>query len=169
MNRKHRGLHFLSFSIALLGFLTSCFLCGGTVRAAEYTYSFTYSGTSTSNTVYWDDSLTVGQIKGVIVTFNYGATVYNNVAWRNFAKDRGLALLLMINLDILGIPANTTDGMSLINSTLSSVATQSGHSELAASTIPFDGGQSSIAAWRHASEWSQSGRSLDCQQGFHVD
>ena len=105
------------------------------LNAAEYAYTNNYYGTAYTNYVYHDDSLT--QIKGVIVTFNYGANVYSDPAWRNFAKDRSLALFLILNQDTLGIPANVPDGLTIFTNTLRYVATNgSGHLELTNSTLP---------------------------------
>lgn len=107
------------------------------LRGAEYQYTNSYAGTAYTNFVYCDDSIAAGQIKGVIVTFNYAATVYNDAAWRNFAKDRGLALFLILNQDTLGIPAYVPDGLAIFTNTLRYVATNgSGHLELANSTLP---------------------------------
>lgn len=107
------------------------------VRAAEYTYPGNYYGTPYTNSVYFDSTVAPGQLKGVVVTFNYGATVYNNPAWRNFAKDRRLALLLMLNQDTLGIPAYVPDGLVILTNTLVSAARATGHTELSAATLPM--------------------------------
>ncbi len=110
---------------------------GGDLQAAEYSYINNYYGTPYTNSLYFDGTLAAGQVRGVIVTFNYGATVYYNAAWRNFAKDRGLALLLLLNQDTLGIPAYIPDGLTILSNTLASVASTSGHAELAASSLPM--------------------------------
>ena len=110
---------------------------GTPLLAAEYTFTNNYYGTPYTNRIFFDDSFVPGQLKGVIVTFNYGATVYANTAWRNFAKDRGLALLLLLNQDTLGIPAYVPDGTNILSVTLASIANASGHAELAGSTLPL--------------------------------
>ena len=120
----------LSIRCFLLGLLLALNL-----RAAEYAYTNNYYGTAYTNYVYYDNSLT--QIKGVIVTFNYGANVYFDPAWRNFAQDRSLSLFLILNQDTLGIPANVADGLTIFTNTLRYVATNgSGHLELTNNALP---------------------------------
>jgi len=105
--------------------------------AAEYGYTNNYYGTGYTNLVYFDNSLATGQIQGVIVTFNYGATVFADPAWINFAKDHNLALLLMLDQDTLGIPAYVPDGLTILSNTLAAASAASGHAELAVSTLPL--------------------------------
>lgn len=105
--------------------------------AAEYSYSNSYSGTVYTNLLYFDDSIPTGQIRGVIITFNYGANIYSSSIWRNFARDRNLALLLFVNQDTLGTPAYVPDGLVILTNTLATVAAASGHNELKASTLPL--------------------------------
>ena len=112
---------------------------GGRVSAAEFTHNFTYASIAYTNKVYCDDSIAFGQIKGAIVAFNYGGAdqAYSLPIWRNFAKDRNLALVLMINQDTFGIPAYTPDATTVLNNTLTAAATGLGHSELSAGTLPY--------------------------------
>ncbi len=120
---------------AIMGIITM--FAVGAPRAAEYTYTNNYYGTPYTNSIYFDGTLPAGQVRGVVVSFNYGATVYYNAAWRNFAKDRRLALLLMLNQDTLGVPAYIPDGLAILSNTLASVASDCGHAELVANTLPM--------------------------------
>jgi autotransporter-associated beta strand protein len=101
---------------------------------------------SYTNKVWFDDSL-VGSgssgIKGSIVVFDYGnaAGIYTSQAWRNFATSKGLSLTLMTGQDSFGDATsgvyNTSYGLTVLNNTLASAATQSGRGELGASTLPL--------------------------------
>lgn len=131
-----RPMHQSHFPGLLLAGL-ACF--SGRAPAAEYTYNFTYASTAYTNKVYCDDAIASGQIKGAIVAFNYGNAdqAYSLSIWRNFAKDRNLALVLMVSQDTFGIPANTSAGTTVLNDTLTAAATGLSHSELSSSTLPL--------------------------------
>ena len=125
--------HFLGLVLAGLACLS------GRAFAAEYTYTFTYASTAYTSKVYCDDAIASGQIKGAIVAFNYGNAnqAYSLPIWRNFAKNRNLALVLMVSQDTFGIPAYTPDGTTALNNTLTAAAAGLSHSELSASTLPL--------------------------------
>jgi hypothetical protein len=114
-------------------------LCGLTavvLPAAEVTYGFAYNGVNYTTKVWWSDSLAVGQIQGVIVHFNYaaGANLYTNPNWQTFATARKLAMVLHISQDSF---LTAADGLTILQNTLNYAAAQSGHTELAASGLPY--------------------------------
>ena len=111
-----------------IGVLALCLSLPRCAQAAEYSYTNVYNGGTNINTVWWDDSVT--NVQGVVIHLNYatGAALYGNTNWRNFAKSRNFAMLLTISQDSLLSPA---DGVMIVSNTLKSVATSSGHAELA--------------------------------------
>jgi autotransporter-associated beta strand protein len=101
-------------------------------RGVEYVHVFPYAGVSGStytNSVWWDDSLTPGRIQGVIIHFNYaaGAGLYTNAAWRNFARDRGMAMLRLIDQDEI---VTASQGLTLAQNTLNYAATNAGRTDI---------------------------------------
>ena len=95
--------------------------------------------------IWIPDSVTPGQIQGVISHFNYGGNnLYNNTNWRSFCGTRKMAMVLLPNQDNLTANAGTGDytgaattGLGMLSTVLTYAAANSSYTELSSSWMPY--------------------------------